>query len=287
MDISALKAFIAVARYQSFSVASEHLYLTQPAVSKRVAALEEELGTSLFNRVSRQISLTENGKQLLGKAQDLVRQAEDLQRYASNLSSDISGTLSIAIAHHVGLYRLPPILKAFNQRFPEVTLDLRFQDSDKAFHAVEAGDIEFALITLPTQMPTHLRSQPVWQDELIVVCSQDHQLAKSKKMSIATLSQYPCVLPSADTETHKIMRREFDRANCQLQVQMQTNNLETLKMLSSAGLGWSLLPKTMLDDELVDIPIGKSLYRTLGLVLHQRRSLSNAAKAFCQLLPQA
>jgi len=133
MDILALQAFIAVARHESFSKASEQLFVTQPAISKRVASLEEELGTRLFNRVARQISLTEAGKQLLPKAQDLVDQAEDMQRYASNLSSDISGNLSVAIAHHIGLHRMPPILKEFNQRYPKVDLDIRFEDSDQAF----------------------------------------------------------------------------------------------------------------------------------------------------------
>ena len=129
MDISALQAFIAVARYRSFSMASDSLFVTQPAISKRVAALEYELGTQLFNRIARQISLTDAGKQLLPKAQEVVNQAEDLQRYASNLKHDISGDLSMAIAHHVGLHRMPPILKEFNQRHPNVKLDIRFETS--------------------------------------------------------------------------------------------------------------------------------------------------------------
>ena len=95
MDISSLQAFIAVARNESFSKASEQLFVTQPAISKRVAALEEELGTQLFNRIARQISLTEAGKQLLPKAQELVHQAEDMQRYASNLNDDILSLIHI------------------------------------------------------------------------------------------------------------------------------------------------------------------------------------------------
>jgi len=126
MDISALKAFITVARCQSFSKASEQLFVTQPAVSKRVAALEEELGMQLFNRIARQISLTEAGRQLLPKARDLVDQADEMQRYASNLHDDISGNLSVAISHHIGLHRMPPILKEFNLRYPKVALDILF-----------------------------------------------------------------------------------------------------------------------------------------------------------------
>lgn len=284
MDISSLNAFIAVARFQSFSKASEALYLSQSAVSKRVATLEDELDTQLFNRVSRQISLTEAGRQLLPKADELVKQAEELQRYASTLSDDISGSLSIAIAHHIGLHRLPPILRRFNQQYPQVSLDIRFEDSDQAFHAVEQGDIEFALITLPMKTPEQLEREVVWQDELSIVVGRDHDLADSKRIEFKHLADYPAVLTSSDTETYKIIRREFDKTDSDLQVQMQTNNLETLKMLSAAGLGWSILPTTMIDAQLVQLNSNVILRRELGLLRHRRRSLSNAALAFKDLL---
>ncbi|RBP49389.1 LysR family transcriptional regulator [Arenicella xantha] len=284
MDISALQAFIAVARHESFSKASELLFVTQPAVSKRVSSLEQELGTQLFNRIARQISLTEAGKQLLPRAQELVAQAEDMQRYASNLSDDISGNLSVAIAHHVGLHRMPPILKEFGRRYPNVHLDILFEDSDKAFNAVQKGDIEFAVITLPTELPDKLIKQRVWLDSLSVVVGLDHELASQQAINLLQLSEYFCVLPSKDTETHKIVQREFDQRYLSLRVQMETNNLETLKMLTEAGLGWSVLPQTMLSNSLVVIDVGLVLQRELGLVVHAKRSLSNAAKALKSLI---
>lgn len=286
MDISSLQAFIAVARHESFSKASEQLFITQPAVSKRVAAIEEELGTQLFNRIARQISLTEAGKQLLPRAQDLVSQAEDMQRYASNLNDDISGNLSVAIAHHIGLHRMPPILKEFNLRHPKVQLDILFEDSDRAFHAVEQGDIEFAVITLPTELPEKLQKQTIWHDALNVVVGVDHPLAKLKSVNMKKLAEYSSVLPSKDTETHKIVLREFAERGLELRVQMETNNLETLKMLAAAGLGWSLLPKTMNDSLLKPVKVGVELSRELGLVIHSKRSLSNAANALKSLIEQ-
>lgn len=288
MDISALQAFIAVARYQSFSQASQTLFVTQPAISKRVAALEEELGTQLFNRISRQISLTEAGKQLLPKAQEVVNQAEDMQRYASNLNDEISGDLSVAIAHHIGLHRMPPILKEFSQRHPKVKLDIRFEDSDKAFMGVEQGDIEFAVITLPSVLPDKLIKQTIWKDELNIVVGRDHPLAdpsqKSRSVSLPELANFPCVLTSQDTETHQIIYREFQAQDLHLDVQMQTNNLETLKMLTAAGLGWSVLPKTMNDQSIMVLSTNVEFSRELGLVIHNKRSLSKAAHVLKTLI---
>jgi len=284
MDISALKAFITVARCQSFSKASEQLFVTQPAVSKRVAALEEELGMQLFNRIARQISLTEAGRQLLPKARDLVDQADEMQRYASNLHDDISGNLSVAISHHIGLHRMPPILKEFNLRYPKVALDILFEDSDQAFHAVEQGDIEFAVITLPSELPEKLLMQTVWVDQLNVVVGLDHDLAKKQKVPMSELAGFSCVLPSRDTETYKVIDREFQHRDLEMQLQMGTNNLETLKMLVGAGFGWSLLPQSMVGPSLQVLNVGLSLERRLGLVFHSKRSLSNAAKALKSLI---
>ncbi|MCL4132942.1 UNVERIFIED_CONTAM: hypothetical protein GTU68_038572 [Idotea baltica] len=284
MDISSLQAFIAVARCESFSKASEQLFITQPAVSKRVAGLEEELGTKLFNRINRQISLTEAGKQLLPKAHDLVNQAADMQRYATNLHEDIAGTLSISISHHIALYRMPPILREFNQLHPHVELDIHFEDSDQAFNAVEHGDIEFAVITLPSELPLNLQSEVAWTDDLHIVVGLEHPLAQEKHLDLVRLSEYPCVLPSVETETHQIMQRAFAEQDLTMTVQMNTNNLQSLRMLVVAGIGWSLLPTTMLDQDLHSLDCAENLTRDLGVVVHRKRSLSNAAQAMKQLL---
>ncbi len=315
MDIAALQAFIAVARDKSFSKASERLFITQPAVSKRVAALEAELGVELFNRIARSVSLTEAGSQLLDKAQALVAQAEELQRFASNLDDEIAGNLTVSIAHHIGLYRMQPILRRFKNQFPKVHLDIRFEDSEQAFHSVEQGDSEFAVITLPKSLPTNIYAETVWHDELDIVVAQDHALAQSgrERLVLAELAQYPCVLTAKETETHQILQRLFAKNKLDLQVQMQTNSLETLKMLVGAGIGWSLLPTTMLSKErlnkavlqqgisykerlaegsttqitqssLVVLDTGHKLKRELGLVLHSKRSLSNAAGALRELI---
>ncbi len=285
MDITSIQAFLMVAREQSFSRASERLFVTQPAVSKRVAALESELGVTLFNRVARTVSLTEAGRQLIGKAQQVVEQAEELQRYALNLNDEIRGDLSISISHHAGLHRMPPVLKEFNQKYPQVKLDIQFEDSDQAFHSVEVGDIEFGVLTLPADMPRWIKAEVVWIDDLQLVVANDHPLAQLAQPTLLDLAKYPGVLPNEDTETHQIILREFEREGLPLQVQMETNNLETLKMLVGVGLGWSLLPDTMFDQErFKEVKINCPLTRNLGIVLHSKRSLSNAAAALREMI---
>jgi len=143
MDTAALTAFLEVARSASFSQAAEQLHLTQPAVSKRISGLEESLGVSLFDRVGRQVSLTEAGRALLPRAQQLLLDLEDMKRAVGNLSGPVTGTLKVGTSHHIGLHRLPPALPRLLQRSTgRCGWTCAFIDSEEAYDAVLAGDLE-------------------------------------------------------------------------------------------------------------------------------------------------
>ncbi|AKH19998.1 LysR family transcriptional regulator [Sedimenticola thiotaurini] len=281
MDINALKAFLAVAESTSFSLAAEQLHLTQPAVSKRVAALEDELNVRLFDRISRKISLTEAGRQLLPRARKIIYDLEDISRSISNLNGEISGKLTMGTSHHIGLRRLPPALKRYSRRFPEVQLDIRFMDSETACSAVLQGDLELAIVTLPTEPISNLTTQPIWDDPLLFVVSTEHPLAARQQVSLSDLTRHQAVLVGQGTYTQRILERALQPLNLKLDISMATNYFETLKMMVSIGLGWSLLPETMTHDpELKVLDIREvQLTRTLGAVIHTNRSLSNAARA--------
>jgi DNA-binding transcriptional LysR family regulator len=288
MELYALQAFVEVARQGSFSAAAQRLFLTQPAVSKRIAALERELDSRLFDRIGRQVSLTEAGRALLPAAERLLNDAADLRRLVSNLSGEVSGPLLLGTSHHVGLHRLPPVLRQFHRSYPEVRLDIRFMDSEAACAAVGAGALELAVVTLPEEPPPNLALQTVWEDPLHFVVGRDHALAGRRHTSLARLAELPAVLPSHGTFTRGILERAVAAAGLELQIAMATNYLETLKMLAATGLGWSLLPTTLLDDSLHALQVrGLQLSRRLGLVLNRQRTLSNAARCFMALCEQA
>ncbi len=277
MDIHNLTAFIEVAKQQSFSKAAEVLFLTQPAISKRITALETDLGTALFNRINRKVTLTEAGKALLPRAQNLRYELEDIRRIASQLSEQIGGSLSMGTSHHIGLHRLPPFLTFLNHTYPDVHLDLHFVSSEQACAAVEQGDLELAFITLPHDLPTQLHAQALWQDELQVVVNRQHPLAQTNTVSLAALQTERCILPGKDTYTYQLIAQAFQPLIGRLSIYLTTHYLDTLKMLVSAGFGWSVLPHTLVDDSMVVLNTPLTLTRQLGVITHRRRSLSNAA----------
>ena len=288
MDTQNLKAFIEVADAGSFSVAAESLHITQPAVSKRIAALENQLNCKLFDRISRTVKLTEAGLSLLPKARTILRAVREAQRSIIDLKGEISGVLSIGISHHIGLHRLPPVLQTFNRRYPDVHFDIDFMDSEEAYEQVTSGKIELGLVTLDPSGISPLNRQAIWHDQLNVTISPTHALAQRKEVSLSTLSEFPAILPGLNTYTGQIIKSLFQHHNLKLDVSMSTNYLETIKMMVSIGLGWSVLPHTMLDDSVTTLEFSEiKLVRTLGYVYHQNRTLSNAANAFVKALHDA
>ncbi|MEA3260229.1 MAG: LysR family transcriptional regulator [Pseudomonadota bacterium] len=285
MDTQALTAFLAVAESGSFSTAAERLFLTQPAVSKRIAQLEQQLGTRLFDRVGRRIRLTETGEALLPRARQVLLDLEDMSRAISNLTGTVSGTLRIGTSHHIGLHRLPPVLRRFSREYPDVKLDIHFIDSEEAWEAVLHGDLEMGVVTLPPQPDPRLHSQAVWQDPLVFMAAPEHPLARLDRVTLETLTGYSAILPSPVTFTRRIVESLFEEQALTLNISMSTNYLETIHMMVSIGLGWSVLPETMLDDSVVRLNVDTALpVRRLGVVTHPGRSRSNAAGAFLDIL---
>ena len=288
MDTQALTAFLAVAESGSFSTAAERLFLTQPAVSKRIAQLEQQLGTRLFDRVGRRIRLTEAGEALLPRARQVLLDLEDMSRAISNLTGTVSGTLRIGTSHHIGLHRLPPVLRRFSREYPDVKLDIHFIDSEEAWEAVLHGDLEMGVVTLPPQPDPRLHSQAVWQDPLVFMAAPEHPLARLDRVTLETLTGYSAILPSPVTFTRRIVESLFEEQALTLNISMSTNYLETIHMMVSIGLGWSVLPETMLDDSVVRLNVDTALpVRRLGVVTHPGRSRSNAAGAFLEILNSA
>jgi len=289
MDFAALQAFLAVAETGSFSRAAERIYLTQPAISKRIAALERRFDAQLFDRIGRRVQLTEAGRALFERARAILSDLDDVKRSLANLSGQIRGTLSLATSHHIGLHRIPQTLKRFHARYPDVRLELRFMDSEQACHAVERGELELAVVTLPPAPIAQLRCERIWHDPLDVVVAPGHALAAQRSATVHALLAHPAILPGPGTYTREIILKALGAARSNVRVDMTTNYLEVLKMLVSIGLGWTALPRTMIDDDLkvVQIKNMKTIQRELGIVTHAKRTLSNAGDAIARMIRTA
>lgn len=284
MDIDNLKAFIAVCDSGSFSKAADSLHLTQPAVSKRIAALEKHYGSTLLDRIGKTITLTEAGKLLLPSARQITEEINRSKHAIQSLSGAISGELRLATSHHIGLHRLPPVLRAYTAQYPEVELDLHFMDSEQACSAIERGQLELAIVTLPRQASVNLKTELIWLDPLKLVVGKTHPLAEKINITAKDLIEHSAILPSHDTFTRALVESKL-KFKQSPPIALETNYLETIKMMVSIGLGWSVLPENMLTEDLVVLNLkGFEITRHLGAVYHRKRTLSSASRAMLSLV---
>lgn len=282
MDTQLLQAFVIAAEEQSFSITAEQLHVSQSAISKRIALLEQQMSHLLFDRVGRKVLLTEAGNALLPRAKHILDAIDDAKCYMAQQSGDISGELRLATSHHIGIHRLPPILKHYRQQYPNVHLQLHFIDSEQAESILLHNECDLAITTLPTTMDDgsgDLQYHEIWQDPMQFVVSPQHPLCGQKNIALKQLLAYPAILPDATTRTTQLIKQLFGNDE-KLTITMTSNHLDAIKMMVAVGLGWSVLPDSLLDNSVRALTVADGvIIRQLGCIHHRHRTLSNAARA--------
>ncbi len=279
METQTLAAFIAVVDEGSFSAAAEALNLTQPAISKRIATLEQQFNAPIIDRSQRKLALTDAGQRLLPHARRILDEFHNARLALSPDDGDVQGQLALIASHHIGLHHLPAWLRRLNRDYPDIHLGLQFMDSESAFDRMRKRSAELAFVTLNDTMDHSFEVHARWDDDMAFVAGPDHPLAKLDNPTLADLAAYSALLPDPGTATYRAISRLFLEADLTLRPEMPTNYLETIKMMTSVGLGWSVLPRGMLDDSLAELAIAARVSRVLGAVGLRGRALSPPARA--------
>ncbi len=291
MDINNLQAFIEVADKKSFSRSAESLKLTQPAVSKRIAALESELASRLFDRVGRRVHLTEAGHVLLPSALKISSEVARIESEILSLGKEVGGKLSIGVAEYVSLDRLAPILKSYKQAYPDVDIDLQFVKSAESLDAIEGGLLDMTLCTVSEKSSfssTHSRlaGVDIWTEELKLVVDASHPLAMKESVTVQDLALYPGVLPQKNSAIRQTLDQLMIANNVEVKPAMEVSDFPTTRSMASIGMGWACLPLSEGDDSLTTLNTpGVDVSYSVALVRNPDRSMSRAAQAFVDTLP--
>lgn len=291
MDINNLQAFIEVAEKRSFSRSAESLKLTQPAVSKRIAALETELASRLFDRVGRRVHLTEAGKVLLPSALKISSEVSRIESEISCLGKEVGGKLSIGVAEHINLERLAPLLKSYKRNFSSVEIDLQFSKTSDSLAATESGQLDMSLcavsdIAVVNDANSRLVSVEVWKEPLKVMAEKSHSLVRSGPVTVQELAKYPGILPQEYSAIRKSINQLMITNSVEANVAMEATDFPTAKSMASIGLGWAFLPQTTEDDLLSVVSVeGIDFTYSVALIRNPDRSMSRAAQAFVDTLP--
>ena len=250
MELRQLKSFVVVAEEMNVGRAATRLHLTQPSLSRQIAALERDLGVELFARVKRRFVLTAAGATFLAEAQDLLRRSEEAVRAAQRTQRGELGTLRLRFVQSATFEPLPQILGAFRRAYPEVVLDLESWTTLRQTEALRDGRIDVGLLrptapadaTAVVRLAPGLASRVVAEDSLVAVLPARHRLARRKRLRLAELADEPFVFysrPSGPIVHDTIIG--FCRAAGFTPRIQQAADVQTIVALVAAGLGVSLL----------------------------------------------
>ncbi len=240
MDLDQLRYFLQVARRQSFTRAAEGLGISQPALSRSIRKLEEELGQPVFERKTRSLSLTDAGTLLQSRAQQVLAILEDTK--AEITDDGQSGRLRIGAIPTIGPYFLPNVLRRFSQKFPEATLIVQENTTEALLKSCRQGEIDLAVLALPLSAK-YLEVEELFEEELLLVLPPGHPLAEKKTIRPSDVEAYPFVLlDEAHCLSENIVSFCRERSFQPVAVE-RTSQLAMVMELVSLAHGVSMIPK--------------------------------------------
>ena len=288
MEFEQLRGFVETARQQSFTKAAENLFLSQPAVSLQIKALEEELGERLFDRRGRRVNLTDAGRVLLERATRILDLVDRTREDLASLKGVEIGSVRVAASDTNCAYILPPVVKAFREARPGVEIHLVDRMSPEVVRLVLAGDVDFGLATLPVIDP-RVSATPAFVRQDVVVCGPGHPLASLASIGLQEICEYPQLLLAKGSTTRALMDRLLMEQGLVPQVAMEFGSIEVIKKFVAEGMGVAVVPdvavrREVAAAELVSTPVNGLPGRHVGIVQRVGAPASRASEAFLDTL---
>ncbi|HSR65786.1 MAG TPA: LysR family transcriptional regulator [Xanthomonadaceae bacterium] len=284
-----LRAFCQVIRLGSVSRAAEALFLSQPAITLQLQALEREFGARLFDRSGRRLQPTREGEALYALARPLVEGLDGLEAaFRAEVSGLDAGELDIAAGSSTILYLLPGIVEAFRRHHPEVRLTLHNVTGAGGLNLLRSDAVDFAVGSM-LDVPADLDYAPVHEFAPMLITPVDHPLAAKAELALEDLSPYGLILPPKRLTTYRMVDLVFQRNRVPYTVALEVGGWEVIKQYVAMGLGISIVTAICLTDadraRLAARPLAPWFpARSYGVVVRKGKRLSPQARAFVDLV---
>jgi DNA-binding transcriptional LysR family regulator len=284
-----LRAFCQVARLGSVTRAAEALFLSQPAVTLQLKALEKEMGADLFERLGRRLSLSVEGQTLYELARPLVEGIEGLDgEFRARLRGMDAGVLEIAAGSSTILYLLPPLVQAFREQHPEVQLKLHNVTGRDGLAQVRSDAVDLAVGSM-LDVPNDIDYAPVYSIDPMLIAPLGHPLAQKENIRLEDLSPYGLILPPRRLTTYRLVDLVFQQRKVPYQVALEVGGWEVIKQYVAMGLGISIVTGICLteaDKTQLAVRSLRAFFppRSYGVVIRKGKYLSPQARAFADLV---
>jgi DNA-binding transcriptional LysR family regulator len=272
-----LRVFLAVARQQHFRRAAESLHLSQPAVSRHIADLEDELGLRLFDRNTREVVPTESGRYLESAIGRVLDELEGVLAHVHSEGERRRGKVHVASVPTLSAGLMPQCIADCALRYPELTIQLHDQAQTLVLDSVLGGEVDFGLAVDPPAGGEFDR-ELILRDPFVLVCRPDHPLAKLERVPWRKLQGQSLVLLDYSSGSRRLIDRALESRGIQVDIAQQTGHTLTAFRMVEAGLGVSISPAlSPPPPTLVTRPLTPVEHRDVVLLKRRQRSLSPLA----------
>lgn len=288
MDLLQLEHFLAVVEERSFTRAAERVCRTQPAVSQSIKKLEDALGVPLFARDMPDVSLTEAGRVLVDYARKMLRLRDEATHRMSELQNLSSGSLSIASHESAALYLLPGPMREFFLRFPDIKVSVHRSRPEEIPRQVMDREMDIGFVK--DQPPfRELQSIEIHLDEMILIASPRHRLARRRAIEVAELSREPFVVHHLCSSTEQMILQLFESHGTACRIVAELWSFENIKHFVQQDVGVAVVPGITVTQELaagvlVKIPVeGLDMPRRTLMVFRAQGYMSDSARRFVEI----
>lgn len=266
MNTQQLKYVLTLAETKSFSAAAERLFVTQPSLSQYIAKIEKQLGTILFDRTTKPISLTENGKKYVGTAQQILTLEKELIQQINEYENLESGSLCIGTSAYQSSYLLPQSIVEYHKRFPGINISLYEDTADSLFHLLQTGSVDLVIIStdsLPLDFDVEILSEehfylavpesfPLNKDfSDYCLCASDIKTKNERYLfsripPLAAFRNQPFILTDSGEYEHKPFQRVLQELQITQNNSISVHTISTAFSYTVAGVGISLIPDSLI-----------------------------------------
>ena len=290
MDLQQLRGFFEVVREGSFTRAASKLFVTQPAISQQVKALEEEVGEELVERTRKSLRLTPAGEILFGRARSIFSQLDGALDEIHQLRNVLRGTVTVGTSDTNCMYVLPEVLERFRNEYPQVEVVVLNKTSDEVNQLVLDDEVDFGLVTLPVGN-RDLTSERLFTRQDTLICPSQHALAGRRHVGLKAIAAQPLLALEHGSRSRSIMEEVFSEIGEETNVVMNLGSVEVIKRFVEIGFGVAIVPKVAVMREVEEgnvaaVSVRGMKAREIGLVFHRTRSRSAATSAFLDIVKE-
>jgi len=289
MELRQLQYFVEVAEREHVTEAAVHLHVAQSAVSLQIAKLEDELGVALFERIGRNVKLTQIGKIFLSDVKIAIKAIDHAKQKVDEYLNPDKGSIKVGYPSSLASHLLPTVISAFREKNANINFHLKQGSYASLIEAVKNGDLDLAFLGPVPKSDPELEGHILFTERLSALVHNNHPLANKKTLSLNDLRTDSFVLFPEGYVLQKLVIDACTQAGFTPNIVSEGEDMDALKGLVSAGIGITLLPETTMFDATprftIKIPVDEpQVKRTVGVIVPKNREVAPSEKVFYQFV---